>query len=634
MSDVLSGLILSTTACSVAIAVVLCVRKAMARRFGAGIAYVLWAHVPLASVAVLLPARSVVVVIRALPAPAHLATTAITVDDAAALTMPAPEPAIDAPRWLCDVWMLGIVAAALLFLVQHGRFVRQLGRLEAAGEGVYRSKATHGCPALIGLWRPKIVVPSDFESRYDLAERELILAHERHHLARGDMVANLMATLLRSIFWFNPLVHIAARAFIADQELSCDAAVMTRFPIGRHYYANAMLKAQVDGTHAAWACPWGLSSLLHDRIERLASPSIARSRRWLGNAVAVAMIASGSIVAWASQPTQTQTRYETTAADEAQPTGGAAGEGSLASTSARTIPATDERAAKNTAPVAPSAKPDATIGKRERKVVARSAAALQRAANETSRAPSPPPVAIASESASAIHSPIAEAPIVAPAIDEPPREIASDRREHAPGYPAAAARANIEGRVVLDVGVDEHGLPTDARVATLEPSTATELASASLAAVTRWHFEPARRAGEAIAGRIAVPFVFAMNGSNAYAAAEDFRQASYRTIESGDHTVDVGDVEGVVYLRVRIEGDGAVSASAVDRIDPPSATSLGATALSSLKRWTFNPARDRGKAVASTVVVPVVFGANARSMRSVARIRNGLDPVRVAPGRS
>ena len=66
------------------------------------------------------------------------------------------------------------------------------------------------------------------------------------------------------------------------------------------------------------------------------------------------------------------------------------------------------------------------------------------------------------------------------------------------------------------------------------------------------------------------------------------------------------------------------------RIDPPSAARLGASALSSLKQWTFNPARDRGKAAASTVVVPVVFGAG--SLPSVAPLRNALDPIRVSPG--
>jgi bla regulator protein blaR1 len=636
MSDVLLNLAVSTVSCSIAIVIVLSLRKSMTRRFGPGVAYVLWALVPLVSMAVLAPARSVVVVIRALPASAPVATSEIGYANTAASSVAILDPGVDASTWICSLWLLGVIVSIFLFIAQHRRFVRRLGTLEALGDRVYRAQATQGCPAVIGLWQPRIVVPSDFESRYDGTERALILAHERHHLARGDMHANALSTLMRSVFWFNPLVHFGARALVADQELSCDEAVIARFSNGRRDYANAMLKAQLGDARAAWACPWGLPNLLRDRIAQLAAPSIRTSRRWLGRVVAVAMIASGSIVAWAAQPVETTTRYEMAISDGSETASRApdvSGESAFALTNA----IADDVVAKKTARVAVPAKSGVAKDTRDSKAIARRDPALQRVATEKVPEPSPTLGATtAEETAPTIRrenppertsTPNAEV-----AADEPPREVASDRRDHAPAYPAAAVRANVEGRVVLDVGVDERGRPTDARVATVEPSTAAELASASLAAVTRWQFEPARRAGRAVAGRIAVPFVFAMKGPNVYAAPEDHRQATYRTVASGDRSADAGGIDGVVYLRVRIEDDGAVSSSTVDRVDPPSATRLGGLAQSSLKQWTFNPARDRGKAVASTVVVPVVFGAGV--LPSIARIRNSLDPIRVTPARS
>ncbi|MGD3580303.1 M56 family metallopeptidase, partial [Xanthomonas citri pv. citri] len=42
-------------------------------------------------------------------------------------------------------------------------------------------------PVSVGLWRPRIVLPMDFDTRYSAAERTLILAHERLHLRRGDL---------------------------------------------------------------------------------------------------------------------------------------------------------------------------------------------------------------------------------------------------------------------------------------------------------------------------------------------------------------------------------------------------------------------------------------------------------------
>jgi hypothetical protein len=61
-----------------------------------------------------------------------------------------------------------------------------------------------------------------------------------------------------------------------------------------------------------------------------------------------------------------------------------------------------------------------------------------------------------------------------------------------------------------------------------------------------------------------------------------------------------------------------VSSSEIAHIDPPSATSLGASVLSALKAWRFDPARDRDRTIASTAVVPIVFGANAQSSPAVA----------------
>jgi len=187
---------------------------------------------------------------------------------------------------------------------------------------------------------------------------------------------------------------------------------------------------------------------------------------------------------------------------------------------------------------------------------------------------------------------------------------------------------------VLDVHVDANGRPVDARVARLEPATANELASASLAAVTHWRFEPAQRNGRAVDGHLDVPFAFALDGQAGYAAAETYRQASYRSVGTVGATPDEAAPDAVAYIRVRIEEDGRVSASSIERIDPASAADLGAAALAALQTWTFNPASDRGKAVASTAIVPVVFGANAQATPPIARIRNLLDPVRATPARN
>jgi len=624
MNDLLTHIVFSALSCSAAIALVLAARDFVARHFGPPVAYASWALVPIAALAVLLPARSVVVVMRALPAP----SVAVAASPETVVVMPLPPTAgFDAASGLFCLWIAGAVATLLVFLWQQRRFVRSLGRLDALHGGLHRAQTTHGCPVLVGVWRPRIVVPADFESRYTAAERDLILAHERQHRARGDAPANALATLLRSVFWFNPLAHFAASRFLADQELACDAVVIARFPNARRAYADALMKTQLGGGRAALACHWRARNVLRERITTLALPSVGRSRRRLGNIAVAATVLAASVAAWAAQPAHTQVHYEQIV--------GSASATSVATFAEKTTSSIAQTAHVGPQQVAPvqlvESAPAGAANRAEPargKSLAESQSESTRARVDVASQPSiTAPVAVSSEGKFDDVGSSADA-------DSPPHEIATFRREHAPAYPAAAVRTHLEGSVVLDVHVDANGRPMDARVARVAPATASELASASLAAVTHWQFEPARRGGRAVDGHLDVPFTFALDGQAAYAAPEARRQASYHTVAAADYTADTAAKGAVVYVRVRIEEDGSVSASSIERVDPASATDLGSTALTALKTWTFNPARDGDKAVASTAIVPIVFGTNPQTTPAIARIRNLLDPVRLTPKRN
>jgi len=75
-----------------------------------------------------------------------------------------------------------------------------LGRLTPlrGSVGGYRSARAGVGPAVVGVLRPRIVTPSDFETRFSEDERALILAHERTHLRRGDHIANAVACTIPS----------------------------------------------------------------------------------------------------------------------------------------------------------------------------------------------------------------------------------------------------------------------------------------------------------------------------------------------------------------------------------------------------------------------------------------------------
>jgi protein TonB len=75
--------------------------------------------------------------------------------------------------------------------------------------------------------------------------------------------------------------------------------------------------------------------------------------------------------------------------------------------------------------------------------------------------------------------------------------IARPRQLHAPrpAYTEAARRARIQGAVILEVRLDEHGRVGEVSVLRSQPLGLTESA---VAAVSRWRYEPARLGGRAV----------------------------------------------------------------------------------------------------------------------------------------
>lgn len=164
---------------------------------------------------------------------------ALTVD----LARPHIDPAIfGMSPVLPAIWAVGALAMAALFALAQMRFLAE-------------ARAGGGGPAVVGFISPVIVMPAD-DGRYTAAERDLIRAHEREHVARKDPRAAAFVALAQCLCWFNPLVHLAAYLIRLDQELACDAAVVRSRPAARALYARTLLKTQLTGSPVPLGCHW------------------------------------------------------------------------------------------------------------------------------------------------------------------------------------------------------------------------------------------------------------------------------------------------------------------------------------------------------------------------------------------
>ena len=208
-------------AVSLLILAIVALRGPVARAFGARAAYALWAAPLIRAVMPPLPALS-------LPAPAGPVSLA-----------PVRMMLIQSPA--SSGWTLGdaIVAAwlggAALFLayhiIRHHRFIASaLGQghaLAIAGipYDIVASAAVEG-PVATGLVHPLILVPLDFSKRFDAEQQRLALLHEQLHHRHGDLWASAAALIVTGLLWFNPVAHLALRAFRRDMEAACDARVI------------------------------------------------------------------------------------------------------------------------------------------------------------------------------------------------------------------------------------------------------------------------------------------------------------------------------------------------------------------------------------------------------------------------
>jgi len=248
---------------SVLIGLILVLRPIVRRLLGARVAYWLWL-IPM--VRILLPAR--------LPRPETIMEAVIPsvpnmVEAQFLLLKPLLNPLLQAssseayllPANIPLLWILfvGVLLCISIQLALNWNFRRFLNQssdrystkserlkrlLEASRFSSTKIFAIDSprAPFATGLLEPRIFLPSDFERRFSEQEQYWVVRHELAHIRRGDIWFQFLAELVRAIFWFNPIIHLALRNFRDDQEYACDHSVLsTCNSTERYQYGKALL---------------------------------------------------------------------------------------------------------------------------------------------------------------------------------------------------------------------------------------------------------------------------------------------------------------------------------------------------------------------------------------------------------
>lgn len=189
-------------------------------------------------------------------APSATVTTPVATPDAAPSTTTTPQNETttstpSANRFklsrlsiLASLWILGAIVVLLrlaLGTVQVGRLARggarvldgawlSLAQRVAAGLGITRPLTLlHGdrlgIPVTWGIVYPAVLLPPD-ANEWPEERRRFVLVHEMAHVKRFDALTQLAAQFAVALFWFDPLIWLAADRMRVEREHACDDYVL------------------------------------------------------------------------------------------------------------------------------------------------------------------------------------------------------------------------------------------------------------------------------------------------------------------------------------------------------------------------------------------------------------------------
>jgi bla regulator protein blaR1 len=292
-----SWIIQMLIASSLLMLAVLSLRTYVAKRFGAKAAYILWCAPALRMILPPLPESWIGF------RPDTVSVTLAKLPATPSLSFPATHSIIDWQNLGLMIWLSGAVA----FLTWHSlRYLQFTGAARSSADWLYAENnievATSpviASPVAFGFLNKTVLLPMDFADRYSPVEQRLSLAHELAHHRRHDLPVNFGALVLLTLHWFNPLAHIAHRAFRLDQEAACDQQILVGVSAEeRQSYGIALVKSATAGTPLV-ACATAEASTLKTRLRRIADRADSRPGLWILPPLA---IASALVTASIAQP--------------------------------------------------------------------------------------------------------------------------------------------------------------------------------------------------------------------------------------------------------------------------------------------------------------------------------------------
>jgi uncharacterized protein (TIGR02246 family) len=151
-------------------------------------------------------------------------------------------------------------------------------------------------PMTWGLRRPLLILPLACKT-WDEERLRQVLVHEIGHILRWDVLTQALSSAACALYWFNPLVWMAARQMLVERERACDDLVLESGAKPSSYAHGLLDIARSLGARwtAAHVSPaMARRSQISGRLLAVLDP--ARSRQGLGRRVALLAASAGAVL--------------------------------------------------------------------------------------------------------------------------------------------------------------------------------------------------------------------------------------------------------------------------------------------------------------------------------------------------
>ena len=215
--------------------------------------------------------------------------------------------------WVCGIWLAGAVLTLLPSLIGLAGVRRLTRRSSSVTVGPLPELTTElaqslgvrapvrlllgeaGTPMTWGWLRPVILLPLGAD-QWPSDRLRAVLLHELAHIARADWPAQMASHLACALYWFNPLVWLAARQARTEGERACDDRVLLA-GIPAPDYARHLLDVarSLRDTPLPAVLPMAKSSHVEGRLRAILQPRrrqtmLTKRMLWLGGGIALLVL--------------------------------------------------------------------------------------------------------------------------------------------------------------------------------------------------------------------------------------------------------------------------------------------------------------------------------------------------------